>query len=247
MATITLSEARGVRSLHFGSPWIQGAMRIARPHALEVEYTRELMLPLLLRDDAGWPRRVLQVGLGAASVTKFLWKHRPDCRQVVVEIAPEVVAVARAHFKLPDDQARIRIEVADGADWIATAKGRFDLVVVDGFDELGRAGMLDSVPFYCNVARLLARDGMLAVNLLTRRKSAAPSVDRLKAAFEGRVLELPPSEAGNVVAIAATGRAVPLEIVELRAAGARLKAGTGLDLAPTLARIEPFCASAGPL
>ncbi len=243
---ITLSEARGVRSLHFGSPWIQGAMRIARPYALEVEYTRELMLPLLLRDDAEWPRKVLQVGLGAASVTKFLWKQRPECRQVVVEISPEVLAVARAHFRLPEDE-RVRIEIADGADWMATARGRYDLIVVDGFDELGRAGMLDSVPFYCNAAGRLAANGMLAVNFLTRRKSAAPSVNRMKEAFEGRVLELPPSEAGNVVAIAATGRAVPLDIVELRAAGARLKAATGLDLAPTLSRIEPFCASAGPL
>jgi len=31
---ITLSEEGGIRYLHFGSPWIQGAMRIARPDEL---------------------------------------------------------------------------------------------------------------------------------------------------------------------------------------------------------------------
>jgi spermidine synthase len=40
MASIEISEERGVRYLHFGSPWVQGAMRIARPWALELEYTR---------------------------------------------------------------------------------------------------------------------------------------------------------------------------------------------------------------
>ena len=47
--SIEISEERGVRYLHFGSHWIQGAMRVARPWALELEYTRDMMLALLLR------------------------------------------------------------------------------------------------------------------------------------------------------------------------------------------------------
>jgi spermidine synthase len=46
---IDISEEAGVRYLHFGSSWVQGAMRIARPFALELDYTREMMVPLLLR------------------------------------------------------------------------------------------------------------------------------------------------------------------------------------------------------
>ena len=45
---IDISEEAGVRYLHFGSSWVQGAMRIARPFALELDYTREMMTPLLL-------------------------------------------------------------------------------------------------------------------------------------------------------------------------------------------------------
>ena len=63
--SIDISEEAGVRFLHFGSSWIQGAMRIARPFALELDYTREMMTPLLLHDE-DWPRKVLQIGLGAA-------------------------------------------------------------------------------------------------------------------------------------------------------------------------------------
>ena len=237
MPTIQVSEAHGVRSLHFGSPWVQGAMRVSRPYALELEYTRELLLPLLLRDDDAWPRSVLQVGLGAASITRFLWKHRPNAKLRVVEMAPEVVAAARQFFKLPDDPARIAIDIAEGHAWLSTHRGRYDLVVVDGFDERGRAGMLDSVPFYLNAAQRLATDGMLAVNLLTRRKSAAPAIGRLGGAFGERVLELSPSEAGNVVAIAAVGARATFTRDGLRAAEARLRKATTLDLRPTVARL----------
>jgi spermidine synthase len=50
---IDISEEAGVRYLHFGSSWIQGAMRIARPFALELDYTREMMVPLLLHGPTG--------------------------------------------------------------------------------------------------------------------------------------------------------------------------------------------------
>ena len=35
--SIEVSEEKGVRYLHFGSDFVQGAMRIARPWALELE------------------------------------------------------------------------------------------------------------------------------------------------------------------------------------------------------------------
>ena len=75
--SIEVSEENGVRFLHFGSEWVQGAMRVARPYSLELEYTREMMACLLLRGDREWPQRVLQIGLGAASLTKFWYRYRP--------------------------------------------------------------------------------------------------------------------------------------------------------------------------
>jgi spermidine synthase len=234
LSAIVVSEERGVRYLHFGSPWVQGAMRIARPAALELEYTRELLFPLLLRGEGGWPRSVLQLGLGAASIARFLDRQLPAARQTIVEISPEVVETARRYFKLPEAPQLI---LGDGADYLAAGSARFDLIVVDGFDERGRAGRLDSVPFYMDVARRLSRHGMVAINLLTRRKSAEPSVARLREAFDDRVLELPPSEAGNVVLLAAAGAAVEASIEELRDAARRLKDGIALDLRPTVARL----------
>jgi spermidine synthase len=237
MPDIVTSEERGVRYLHFGSPWIQGAMRLARPWALELEYTRELMLPLLLRRDRGWPASVLQVGLGAASITRFLHRHRPRARLTVVEILPEVVEIARSRFRLPEESAHLRIVIGDACDYMGSARGRHDLIVVDGFDEKGRAGALDSAPFYASCRARLAAGGVLAVNFLTRRKSPAASVGRLREVFGEHVMALPPSEPGNVVGLASGEDLGVGSMQELRAAARALKAETGLDLAPTLARL----------
>lgn len=237
MGSIEVSEKDGVRYLHFGSELVQGAMRIARPSSLELEYTREMMLPLLLAPGRGWPRSVLQVGLGAASFTRFLLRHRPGARLTVVEIDPAVVAAARQFFRLPPSSPRLAIEIGDAHGWLAATKRLFDLILVDGFDEEGNAGMLETVPFYLNCRSHLRPGGMLAANLLTRRRSVGPVLRRLREAFEGRVVALPPCGAGNTVAIAAADGDLALDPGVLRASAARFAKETGLDLAPTLARL----------
>jgi len=234
---IDVSEEAGVRSLHFGSTLIQGAMRIARPYALELEYTREMMLSLLLRTGPRWPRHVLLIGLGAASLTKFLHRNRPRALLQVVEIEPAVVAAARHFFRLPDDPQRLNIDIGEGAEYLATTDREFDLILVDGFDAKGRAGMLDMLPFYCNGRARLTEQGLLVTNLLTRIRGIAPSLDRLRAAFDGRVRALPRCDGGNTIALAAAGEPIDVPLGDLRAAARVLKQETGLNLLPTIARM----------
>jgi spermidine synthase len=237
-SSIEVSEDAGVRYLHFGSHWIQGAMRIARPWSLELEYTREMLLPLLLRPAATWPRTVLLVGLGAASLTRFLYKHRPRAAQTVIEIDPAVIAVAQQAFKLPPESARLSIEINDGADYMIASDREFDLILVDGFDAQGRAGVLDTLPFYCNVHARLADGGLTAVNLLSRNQASRASVERMRAAFDGRVLALPACASGNVIALAAAGDPVDVAYDELGRAAKVLRKETALNLLPTLARLQ---------
>lgn len=236
MTPIDVSEQAGVRYLHFGSDWVQGAMRIARPFALELAYTREMLLPLLLRP-GDWPRRVLLIGLGAGSLSKFLWRHRPQARLTVVEIEPRVTACARQFFRLPDDP-RIDIQHADGADFVIRSKQQFDLILVDGFDRNARAGRLDTLPFYLDCQARLASEGLFSVNLLSRRKDFSQSVARLEEAFAGQVIAFPSDDSGNAIAVTAPGGVSPApSFAELKQAALALKAESGLNLLPTLARL----------
>ena len=236
--SIDISEEAGVRYLHFGSDWIQGAMRIARPWNLELDYTKEMMAGLLLRDDSRFPRNVLLIGLGAASLTKFLYRNYPLARLTVVEIEPRVVAAAQQFFKLPEDPKRLNIVIADGAQFIAENDKSYDLILVDGFDENARPGELDTLPFYQMCRARLNNNGIMAVNLLGRSRGYAASLQRLRDAFDARALAFPSCDSGNVIALAATGDQIRIGLDDLKDQAALLKEKTGLNLLPTLSRIE---------
>ncbi|MDD5180475.1 MAG: fused MFS/spermidine synthase [Gallionellaceae bacterium] len=234
---INISEQSGVRYLHFGTSWIQGAMRIARPWSLELEYTREMMASLLLRDAGHWPRKVLLIGLGAASLTKFLYRHRLLAHLTVVEIDPDVVVSARLYFKLPEDAKRIHLVVGDGAEYVLNSSKKFDLILVDGFDHNARAGVLDTLPFYQMCRERLGNEGVLAVNLLGRSRGFKGSMARICTAFEDRALVFPSCESGNAIAFAAAGQPIEISLDDLKENALALKEETGLNLLPTVARL----------
>ncbi len=242
---IDVSEEAGVRYLHFGSSWIQGAMRIARPWALELEYTREMMTAVLLRRAPRWPRSALLIGLGAASLTKFLYRYYPQAKLHVVETEPAVVATARQCFRLPEEGRRMAIEIGDGDDYVALTERVFDLILVDGFDAKGRPGALDTLRFYRRARARLGSTGLMVVNLLGRSRGFKASVACIREAFDDRALALPSCASGNVIVFAAAGEPVCAPFTELRAAAAKLRRETGLNLLPTLARLTGTQAGKG--
>ena len=235
---VDISEEAGVRYLHFGSDWVQGAMRIARPWSLELAYTREMMAGLLLRGDSHWPRSALLVGLGAGSLAKFIYRNLPDCRITVVEINPQVEFIARQYFRLPDDPVRLTVTIGDGADYMLAGERCFDYILVDGFDPDACAGPLDTLPFYQACRARLTGSGLLGVNLLGRNKGFAASVERIRTAFDGRVAVFPSCDSGNTIAFATGGEPVAVTLDEMRARAQRLKTDSGLDLLPTISRLQ---------
>jgi len=232
--SIDIREDAGVRTLHFGSDWVQGAMRIARPWNLELEYTREMMASLLLRDA---PRKVLLIGLGAASLIKFMYRNYPQAHLTVVEIEPAVVAAARQFFKLPEDPKRLHLVIGDGAEYVLNSHKKFDLILVDGFDEKARTGALETLPFYQACRAHLSDDGILSVNMLTRSRGFKATAARIAEAFDDRALVFPSCESGNAVALAAGGAPLEISFEELKESALKLKESTGLNLLPTLTRL----------
>lgn len=238
MSAVNIREEGGVRTLHLGTEWIQGAMRIARPWSLELEYTRDMMVGLLLRADTRFPRKALLIGLGAGSLAKFLYRHFPLTALTVVEIDPQVVAVARQFFKLPDDPNRLHIIVDDGAEFIMNGGKQYDLIVVDGFDGQARAGLLSSLPFYQHCRARLTDNGIVVINLLSRGRDFKGNLERIHDAFDGRSYAMPPCGSGNVIAFAAAGDPVHLPVEDLRDSAQSLKERTGLNLLPAISRME---------
>ena len=197
---LSVSEHRGVRLLHVGGKAVQSAMRLADPYALELDYTRCMMAFLLFHPE---PREALMIGLGGGSVAKFFHRKLRAVRVRVVELDERVVAAARAHFHLPPDDARLTVEIGDGASGLAPEC--CDVLVVDGFEDESHAPALVSQPFFDAAWAALAEPGALVLNLMDDDRQFDRTLQRLEGAFGGAVACMPALSDPNVIAIALKG------------------------------------------
>ena len=224
-APVTLSEQDGVRYLHFGTEWVQGAMRIRKPDWPELEYAQQMMAWMLWNAE---PRHVAQLGLGTAALTKFCYKTFPAAQETAVELNPHVIVICRAMFKLPQDDERLHVLEMDALDFVndPVRHGTLDALQVDLYDATARGPVLDSAEFYAACAACLGEDGILTVNLFGDHPSYARNLKAMKYAFP-QVISLPEVHDGNVVALAFR-RARPLDIAALEERAKEIHAQTKL-------------------
>jgi len=223
----TLSEADGVRYLHFGTEWIQGAMRIANPFELVLEYTRQMMAWLLFLEP---PREAAigLLGLGAGSLARHCLKHTRN-RLEVVEWNPQVTMVCRLFFRLPD-VPRMHISHDDAARWVAdpARAGTCPVLMVDLYDAQAQGPVRDSVAFYRDCRRVLGEAGVMAVNLFGAHESFPRNIANLSEAFDGRLAMLPEIDAGNRVVLAFSGPPLAVSPEDLLARAAEVERRHGL-------------------
>ena len=234
---IAVSEARGLRHLHLGGEAIQSAMRIDDPYALALDYTRCMMAFLLFHPQ---PREVLMIGLGGGSLAKFFHRRFRGARVRAVELDPRVVAAAREHFALPPDDARLTVEVGDGAE--ALAPECCDLLAVDGFDDGEQAAGLASRAFYDAAWLALSEPGVMVLNFMSDDPALDVYLQRVERAFGGAVLCLPALADPNLIVFALKGGPRRISWRTLRERAERLEARFALPFGryvAALGRMNP--------
>jgi spermidine synthase len=201
----TISEADGVRYLHLGTPWVQGAMRIAKPLAIELEYVQRMMVWLLLRNGADLAKgHAVQLGLGAGAITRFC-HGKLRMRTTAVELNPAVIRAGHAWFHLPHDSPRLTLLELDAANFVADPQraDSVQVLCVDLYDHEAAAPVLDSEQFYADCRGVLGDDGVMSVNLFGRQSSFATSLRRIVAAFGApQVRTVQPTREGNSIVVA---------------------------------------------
>ena len=131
-------------------------------------------------------RRILVLGLGGGSVARLARALAPEAEIVGVEMDPEVVRLARAHFEL--DALGIGVEIADARAWLERAPaGRFDVILEDVFvghgDAVHKPDWIPD-PGHRLARRLLSRGGLFVSNTLDEWSRVARD---LSASFPSRV------------------------------------------------------------
>lgn len=242
LAPATVSEHDGIRYLHLGTPWVQGAMRLKKPNVIELDYVQRMMAWLLLRPvDTMTQGHAVQLGLGAATITRFC-QGVLKMRTTAVEINPAVIGVCRAWFRLPDDGPRLQVVEMDAKAYVEDPQhaGSADVLCVDLYDHDAAGPVLDSAAFYRGCARLLGPDGVMSVNLFGRDASFERSAARIAAAFgPDRVISLRPTREGNTVVLAWKGAPLPAR-EELASRAQHAETRWGLPARKWLRMIRPL-------
>ena len=196
----TTTEFEGVRSLHLGTSWVQGAMRLSRPDHIELEYVQMMMMWMLFMDR---PRHIVQLGLGSAALTKFCYQRFPGARVTVAELNPNVIAVCRALFGLPPDDARLSVREMDAMDFVCDQANHntVDVLQVDLYDEEARGPVLDSQEFYQACYDCLSADGIMTANVFGDFSNYDKNLLNMELVFDA-VVWLPEVHDANIVVIA---------------------------------------------
>jgi spermidine synthase len=231
--SIAVSETRGVRTLHVGGEAIQSSMRLEDPYALALDYTRCMMAFLLFHPE---PREALMIGLGGGSLAKFFFRYLRKTRVRVVELDPRIVAAAREHFALPPDDARLRVEIGDGAE--ALTPECCDLLIVDAFEDELHVPRLASGEFYDGAFLALTEPGALVVNFMDDDPKFDQTLQHLERAFGGAVVVMPALYDPNIIAFAFKGVANAVEWRVLRAQAEQLESRLALPFTRYVSRLR---------
>lgn len=110
------------------------------------------------------PEKVLIIGGGDGGTVRETLKHKSVKEVHLVEIDPDVVAVAKEY--LPEiscglSDPRVIIQHTDGIKYVADHEDEYDVIIIDSSDPVGPAVGLFREEFYADVNRALKDDGIL--------------------------------------------------------------------------------------
>jgi spermidine synthase len=149
-----------------GTP--QSSVNLTDPTDLAFEYVERIGHVIDRIGDPGEPITAVHFGAGALTIPRYVAWTRPDSRQQVIELEPQLVDFVRERLPLPRG-ASIRVRYGDARELAAKLpaglQGASDLVVVDVFAGATIPAPVTTVEFYRLAAGLLNARGVLAVNV----------------------------------------------------------------------------------
>ncbi|HQV75372.1 MAG TPA: fused MFS/spermidine synthase [Flavobacteriales bacterium] len=144
----------------------------------------------------GPPGSVLLLGLGGGSVPYILREELGLTMPITaIELDPVMLALAREHFDL-GRHTELEVITGDATIQLHALKARFDLVIVDLFDDLDLARGVDSRGFMHGLRDRCAPEGIVCFNTVAydeasemRCKAVKAHAERVFHAVEELVLE----------------------------------------------------------
>ncbi|MAC82391.1 MAG: spermidine synthase [Rhodobacteraceae bacterium] len=113
----------------------------------------------------GAAKRVLIIGGGDGGMAREVLRHASVEHVTMVEIDAGVVEFSKTYLPTLSqgafDDPRLNLVIADGADYMKSPDGAFDVIIVDSTDPIGPGEVLFTDTFYGHAQKALTPGGIL--------------------------------------------------------------------------------------
>lgn len=127
-------------------------------------YDYALAAPLMAEE----AEDVLILGLGSGTFAEQCLEYFPGCSVTGVEIDEKIVDISREYFGLPEEVNAI---VGDGRAWLTDSEEKWDVIMIDAYQDITIPFQMSSVEFFTEVYEHLAPGGVMVVNMSMRSES----------------------------------------------------------------------------
>lgn len=104
----------------------------------------------------------LILGMGTGTYARQLRKYSPQMKITGVEIDDRITKLAGDYFEEPQD---ISVATYDGRAWLAASHEKFDVIMVDAYQDITIPFQMSSKEFFTLVYDHLADGGVMVVNM----------------------------------------------------------------------------------
>jgi spermidine synthase len=224
-----IREYQGLRWIRIPEGMVQSVMLLEEPAYPLLDYIQAMLCSVLF---VRRPGNLLNLGLGAGAIERFLLTQLSDIALVSVEIDTRMIEIARDYFRLPQSHPVVA-QSAQG--YLETNQQRFDILLSDICTRQGAANSQLTSDFITHAARAINRGGVVAINLIPNGEAEVVEVlIALRSTFPWILIYDVP-DADNMI-LFCTAQPSPL-VDELTQRAAVLHQATGLDLSPICSRL----------
>ena len=115
------------------------------------------------------PLSLLVLGMGTGTYASQCARYFPGMEIEGVEIDGKITALAREFFALPES---VPVSTYDGRAFLAASDRRYDLILVDAYQDITIPFQMSSLEFFTLVREHLNEGGVLVMNLNMRGREA---------------------------------------------------------------------------
>ena len=158
----TDDDGRTIRGIMSGPNGVQSGVDVNAPNKLAFWYTNQFA-DIIAQSPHN--QRILILGGGTYTLPRHLAATYPQSHIDVVEIDPALTAIARAQFYY-NDPKNIDIYNEDARTFVNQTKKEYDVIIVDAYNDISIPFSLLTREYGAQIQRILADDGVVAVNVI---------------------------------------------------------------------------------